>query len=322
MSVQSLKLYLSAFLFLMVFSCQQPIPQPSTGDDPIDDDGDGYSRTRRDRGDEARTRRHSCRNFGEQSDYKCAGDEDCEEACDDLFPIKKYEDKCLELPAELVYAFEELLLLMDEGKADNIDPQALYCLLNINDQDFLDEVNGLSVRETKDFLEQIASDEKLARVIGEYDESFTILETLMDGVSNDSAPEFFADDMAGNGVTFLDLILDADNEVAFGWVDSYIDEVCQDKKSQCTGTGTGHSTKAGDVFVAYCRIYRGKLDDTTNQSWKILKTSEVFMEQYEDFITNENICGTGGNDNCEYENNEDFKDVCETIYGVVENDKW
>lgn len=322
MFIQSFKLYIVAFFFLMVASCQPaPIPQPSTGDEAEDDRGRGdrYSRTRRDRGEEARTRRHSCRNFGDQSDYKCAGDEDCEEACDELFPIKKYEDECLALPAELVYAFEELLLLMDQGQADDIDPQTLYCLLSINDQQFLDEVNGLSVRESKNFLEQIASDERLARVLGEYDEGYTILDTIMDGLSNDSPPEFFAEDIAGNGVTFLDLILDADNEAAFGWVDSYIDEICQDSEDQCKTPGT-NSGKEG-IFVAYCRIYRSKLEDSTSQSWKILKRSEIFKEQYEDHITNEGVCG-GGSDSCDYEDYEDFRGVCEDIYGVDGNDAW
>ena len=315
MSIQSFKLYFVAFFFLMVASCQPaPIPQPSTGDETEDDRDSRYSRTRRDRGEEARTRRHSCRNFGDQSDYKCAGDEDCEEACDDLFPIKKYEDECLELPAELVYAFEELLLLMDQGQADNIDPQTLYCLLSINDQQFLDEVNGLSVRESKDFLEQIASDEGLARVLGEYDEGYTILDTLMDGLSNARPPAFFAEDIAGNGVTFLDLILDADNEAAFGWVDSYIDEVCQDT-NQCDHSGNSK------IFVAYCKIYYDKLEDGTTQSWKILKRSEIFKEQYEDHITNEGVCGSGS-ESCDYDDWKDFEDVCKEVYAVDGTNAW
>lgn len=308
MSIQSFKLYLSAaFFFLMVFSCQQPpqpVSQPSTADDSDDDRSGRYSRTRRDRSEEARTRRHSCRNFGDQSDYKCAGDEDCEEVCDELFPIKKYEDECLALPAELVYSFEELLLQMDEGEADDIDPQTLYCLLDINDQQFLQELNALNVRDSKNFMQQIASDEGLAKVLNEHDESYTILDTLMAGISNDTPPEFFADEIAANGVTFLDLILDADNEVAFGWVDSYIDEVCQDNPSQC-----------GSPFEAYCKIYYSKLDDTNpNQSWKILKKSAVFKEQYEDSVTSKNYCGSGGSSNCDYEEQEDFKNVCDTTY--------
>ena len=305
MSIKSFKLYLSAFFFLMVFSCQprpQPVPQTSTVDDPDDRSG-RYSRTRRDRGEEARTRRHSCRNFGEQSDYKCAGDEDCEEVCDILFPIKKYEYECLDLPAELVYAFEELLLQMDQGHADDIDSQTLYCLLGINDQQFLEELNTLSVRESKNFMQQIASDESLAKVLNEHDEGYTILETLMDGISNAAPPQFFADEIAGNEVTFLDLILDSDNEPAFGWVDSYIDEVCQDNPSQC-----------GSPFEAYCKIYYSKLDDSDpNQSWKILKKSAVFKEQYEDFVTSKNYCG-GGSRSCDYEEQDDFKAVCDMEY--------
>ena len=319
MSVQSFKLYLSAFLFLMVFSCQPaPIPQPSTGDEPVDDDRrDRYSRTRRDSSDEARTRRSSCRDFGEQSDYKCAGDDECEEVCDELFPIKKYENECMELPAELVYAFEELLLQVDQGQADDIDSQALYCLLNINDQDFLNEVNGLSVRETKDFLQQIATDEGLARVLGEYDEGYTILDTLMKGFSNDDPPESFAEDMAGNDVTFLDLILDADNEAAFGWVDSYVYEICRDNASQCDA-GSGNEDNDGP-FVAYCKIYYSKLDDSTNQSWKILKKSAVFKEQYEDSITHESCAGGSS---CNYDDRDDWKHVCGNMYGVDDGNHW
>ena len=314
----SLKFFLFAILILMVFSCQPqyvPVQQPSTGNnDPDDRDRDGYSRTRRDRSEDARTRRHSCRNYGEQSDYKCAGDEECEEVCDDLFPIKKYEDECLELPAELVYDFEELLLLMDQGEADDIDPQTLYCLLNIDDRDFLGEISGLSVRETKNFLQQIATDADLARVIGEYDEGYSILETIMAGFSNSDPPEFFAEAVTGDDITFLDLILDAENEEAFGWVDSYIDEVCQDDEDQCETSNT-QSGKEG-IFVAYCRIYYNKLDGT-NQSWKILERSAIFQDQYEDFITNEGVCGSGNRDSCDYDDEDDFEDVCEEVYGVT-----
>ena len=322
MFVRSLKFYLSAVLILMVFSCQPqyvPVEQPSTGDETDDDRrrgrGDGYSRTRGSRSEEARTRRHSCRNYGDQSDYKCKEDEDCIEACDELFPIKKYEDECLELPVELVYDFEELLLEIDEGQADDIQPQTLYCLLNIDDKEFLDEISGLSVRETKNFLQQIASDEDLAKVISEHDENYTILDSIMEGLSNADAPAFFAEEVTGDDISFLDLILDADNETAFGWVDGYIDEICQDNEGQCTGSGS--SARAGDIFVAYCRIYRGKLT-STNRSWKILERSAIFKDQYEDFITNE----TCGSDSCDYDDVQDFIDVCENVYGVQESDGW
>ncbi|MCY4512853.1 MAG: hypothetical protein OXB86_04115, partial [Bdellovibrionales bacterium] len=117
MFVQPFKLYLCAVFFLMALSCEKP-PEPVRQPSAVDDSNDSgrYSRTRRDRSEEARTRRHSCRNFGEQSELKCAQEEDCKDACNDLFPIKKYEDECLELPVELVYSFEELLYLMDAGK--------------------------------------------------------------------------------------------------------------------------------------------------------------------------------------------------------------
>ena len=315
MSVQSFKLYLSAVLFLMVFSCQPaPIPQPSTGDEVEDDDrGRGrYSRTRRDRTDEARTRRSSCRNFGEQSDYKCAGDEECEEVCDDLFAIKKYELECLELPAELVYAFEELLVQVNQGQADDIDSQALHCLLNIDDQDFLSEVTRLSVRESEDFLQQIASDEGLARVLGEYDEGYDILETLLNNISNTIKGSFEAD-IAGNDVTFLDLILAADNEAAFGWFDSYIHEYCR------SGTNCNSADDDDDngPFVAYCEIYQDKFL-STKQSWKFLKRSGVFKEFYEDSITDKDCGVAGSEESCDYDDFCDWREVCDSVYGVEE----
>ena len=314
MFFQSFKLYLSAFLFLMVFSCQPaPIPQPSTGDETEDDDRRGrYSRTRRDRSDEARTRRSSCRDFGEQSDYKCAGDDECEEVCDELFAIKKYENECLELPAELVYAFEELLVQVNQGQADDIDSQALHCLLNIDDQDFLSEVNRLSVRESEDFLQQIASDEGLARVLGEHDEGYNILETLLNNISN-TIKGSFSTDIAGNDVTFLDLILAADNEAAFGWFDSYVDDYCRSD----TNCDSASDDDDDGAFVAYCEIYQDKFLPT-KQSWKLLKRSAVFKEFYEDFITDKEC----GGDSCDYDNFCDWRDACKNVYGVTDADDY
>ena len=218
MPVSFLKFFLYFACPLMVLSCQPqpPAPVDQSSEEEEDDDrrdrgrynrGDRgrYSRTRG--GDDNRTRRHSCRNYGEQSDYICNEDDDCIDACDELFPIRKYEAECLKLPAELVYDIEALLLQIDDGDAGDIDPGALHCLLNITDQQFLDELDGLSVREAKDLLQQIASDEDLAETLSGHDENYTILNTVMDAAFGDTGLPALRESLARDSVTFFDLIL-------------------------------------------------------------------------------------------------------------------
>ena len=324
MPVFFLKFFLCFACSLLVLSCQ-PQPEPPPVDQSSEDDEANNPRNRRDRGnryrrtrpgDDARTRRHTCRNYGEQSDYICDGDDDCMDACDDLFPVRKYEAECLKLPAELVYDIEALLLQMDDGDADDIDAGTLHCLLNINDQKFLNELNGLSSREGKDFLQQIASDEDLADTIAEHDDDYTILERIMEaafGESNSDGLKGFTRDVTSD-LTFLDLILNAENESAFGWVDGYIDDFCDNHDSLCQ-----YSQNRKDAFKGYCRIYHGKLGSDTNRSWRYLKTSSLFKELYEDRITDRNCpnpSNTSGN-SCEYEKRADFKAVCEDVYGAT-----
>ena len=321
----------------IIFACEQPpnlVPQTSETDEEDDRTRPTRSRSRSSRSSRsgrtsrdrsARTKRHSCRSYGDQSDYKCEGDEDCEDACQELFAIRKYENQCLELPAELVYAFEELLVLVDDGDADDIEPEVLDCLLEIDDKKFLKEVGGLNSKQTKSFLEEIATNDDLAEALSEHDESYNIMNTLLDKLGD--PPKALADGVEGD-ITFLDLILDADNEPAFNWVDGYVNDICDDSNSECAYTV--NSNTVHDVFVVYCKLYYGVYtSNTATQSWNILKESELFKENYEDNITdgadNDECDDPDGpsSNTCSYDNRDDWKEVCDEVYEVdSSSDGW
>ena len=228
--------------------------------------GKRYSRTRSpfQQGSSIFSANNYCHDFGKDSDVKCKEDEICAEVCDDFFSGKD-ESKCLESPVELVYEFDILIESLDDGDVEDVEPEILDCLLEIDDGPFTKELRRLSSREAKEFLELIAEDEDLAEVMEDQETSnYTFLTGLLSrsGSSNLLSAE-------NNFPSFLNILIEEDNEGAWDWFNSYV----EDYKS--------------NPLEFYCHYYT---ESNSGGRKEHFRTSSLFEDAYGSEIEDDYTC--------------------------------
>ena len=232
-------------------------------------------------------KRTNCR---EQNGDPCEGDEVCEDLCDDIFSKSKSKDKCKKLSANLVNDFYNIFDILDEGEDfDSINHESLDCLLDISETEFAKEVGSLNSGDTKSFLEVLAGDEDLSRVLTSEDKDFKVLEKVLDNLSSaDERLEAFKTGVDGSD-TFIDLIVENENEEAWDWIVEYISEQCGTSTYCNTHDNAGNSSDAREL-VFFCKAYQTQ----SAQNVKALVESDFFNDRYSSFIESLTQCGDSG----------------------------
>ena len=249
----------------------------------------------------SRRERTNCREIGSSP---CEGNADCEDICDDIFSSSKAR-KCKALNVSLVEDFENIFYILDEGEEfDSINDETLDCLLDISETEFAKEVGKLNSGDIKDFLEVVAEEEDLAHVLASEDDDHKILEKLLDKLSSSAERlEAFKTDVESRD-TFIDLIVDNENEEAWDWVTEYISEQCS-SSSYCAPGKTEYESKSEvRELVFFCKIYDGS---TRTSNLSDLLEADFFNDRYGSFIENLAICGEGS-DPCQPNNVAHFGD--------------
>lgn len=239
-----------------------------------------------------RSRRVNCRDLG--SGGSCKGNSECENICDDIFSRNTSKEKCLNLNEGLVADFYEIFSIMEDGDSfEDINPDSLKCLLNISDTEFFKEVRQLKQSESESFLEVLALDQDLTDILSSEE---NILEKLLDKLGDDL--EAFTEKIDGSS-TFIDLIVENDNEEAWDWVMNYIGEECGVSNTYCGPSALTDKVRRELAF--FCKTYKdsiSKLDE--------LLDSAFFNEEYSNEIEEITECGSNGDEKCDADDPNDF----------------
>ena len=296
-------------LFLSLSSCTGN-PQPGAdlsiedNDDDEEDDDDEDDRAERRSSNRFsfrsrnrfRARRVNCR---EKGSNPCEDSDDCLAACDDLFSSSKDKQKCASYSEELVTEFDNIFAILDDGDGfDGIEPESLNCLLNLNDKKFKKEVRGLKSGESRDFLEAVADSVDLADVINDED---GILSALIDNINSSNFIEFFKNSNIEGSDGLLDLIVDAENEEAWYWAMEYIKNQCSDSDCAANTSSIGECAsmirgsekeQSAKELVFFCKVYESR----SSSKLSSLLNSDLFDEEYGEWIRKQKICKTSSSD--------------------------
>ena len=242
-----------------------------------------------------------CKEMGEE---KCENVEGCEDICRDIFSRSSAKKKCLSLPSELVHEFQTIFELLDEGEdIRDISPKALECLLDIEESSFARQMGRLNRRETMDFLVEVAVNKKLGEVLGAEDDESLLLRKLFDNL------DYAVEDLKklafpiDGQINVFELVLDKENEGAWDWLNSYVEEKCE-SSPLCYSEKKEEDT----AVVFYCRLFLGM--DSRGRLRSAL-SSRVFEDYFGHEIEREKVCGPGGDQNCELGYIDHFKSFCQ-----------
>ena len=174
----------------------------------------------------------------------CRGDTSCEAVCSAIFQTSFHRRDCRALPRDLVFDFEELIETVKAGGTEDISPDVLECLLDIDDGEFTKALKSLNRREAGIFLLSITTDEETARILEEEDNEFNIFKQLFSrAVSGFYLDRILSEDIA-DGKSFLQLSAGG-SKSGYRWMDSYVEEECdKGDTAKCPG---------GESIGAYCK---------------------------------------------------------------------
>ena len=204
----------------------------------------------------------------------------------------------------MVFEFEALISATEDGDVDEIEDigsGVLECMLDIDEREFAEAVRKMSRREAEEFIFLIANNEDFAEVLEEEDDEFNILKQLLNEWARSSDLESaLSRELSQEDKTLLWLFAEY-SEVAWDWLDGYVDE-------ECSGRNTGECP-GGENIGAYCNAL---LESGFSRSdWEdFLSDAVFFADEYEEEVEDEsyryeitNNPGRGYNG--------DFRDYCE-----------
>ncbi len=241
-------------------------------------------RERRDK-DEDRDRVISRYKERDRRGADCAGDDDCEELCDDIYDRKRDKDDCEELSArnvELLAEIYEILEDPDEDSLEDMDLEAFEALINISIEPLDDVVGDYSRREAKVMLAWIASDSEAATIFEKEDDDFKIFEKLLKEINNDRVKALYGSiDGSDN---FMEIMVEDGNEEAGEWIHEFMDHLCdeelnypnglEDEKCLRTYCGIAEHMNDNDAedmtdFTYFEDYLEGLIEDgVNNANWK------------------------------------------------------
>lgn len=230
----------------------------------------------------------------------CEGEESCEEICDDIFSSRADRRKCYELPEDLVSEFETLLEATEDGDTDEIDPEILNCLLDIDEREFAKAIKKMSRGEAEDFLAAVAEEDYLAQVLEEEDDEAVILRQLLSKTSRSENLIAQLENEIEDRKSFFYLAAES-NEYAWDWLDKYVDDVCSGTSSDyCPG---------GESIGTYCKVLLNTQKFSEKKLKAFLSDADIFSHEYEDDVEEDNyLYEVTDSTDSRYEG--DFRDWC------------
>ena len=237
----------------------------------------------------------------------CEGNRDCEDICDDIFSRRADREDCYEYSSEMIFEFERLIEVTEDGDVEEIEdigPNVLECMLDIDEREFAKAIRGMSRREAKEFVFLIAENEDFAEVLEDEDDEFNILKQILHSATGSSDLERALSQEIEDDKTFLWLAAEY-NESAWKWLDDYVGEECDGRDtSDCPG---------GENIGAYCNALQES--GFSKNDWEdFLSDTRLFADDYEEEvedkkyeyeITNSPGRGYSG----------DFRDYCYELSG-------
>ena len=255
--------------FLSLLACSSstppapisPAPQDDTLPLPID---------RRNPKTKDPAKMESCSKMG--SGPACEEDKKCEDICDDIFSTRSDKKECYRFSTSLVADFEALLDFAEDGDFDEIKPQVLECMLDIDERPFAKVIRKeISRNEAKEALYTVANDDVLAEVFEEEDDEFNILKTLLNKAANNNNLIDQLQQEIEDNKSFL-YYAGSYGDSIWKWMNSYVDDVCDRSSASCLG---------GEPLNAYCTAL---LDFKEKDLEDFLSDADLFAEEYEDEV--------------------------------------
>ena len=231
---------------------------------------------------------------------ECEGDEDCEEICDDIFSSRADRRECYELPEGLVSEFETLLEATEDGDTEEIDPEILECLLDIDEREFAKAIKKMSRGEAEDFLAAVAEEDHLAQVLEEEDDEAVILRQLLSKTARSENLIAQLENEIEDRKSFFYLAAES-NEFAWDWLDKYVDDVCSGTSSDyCPG---------GESIGTYCKVLLNTQKFSEKKLKAFLSDADIFSHEYEQDVEEDNyIYEVSDSTDSRYAG--DFRDWC------------
>lgn len=284
------------FTIFSLFSCivgegkNEPLLNPSTEK--------GDTLTRRSLKESDRKKQGLCREMGTQ---RCEGDRECEGICETLFTNLLDKRKCFKLPLELVQGFQNLLELVVEG--DNfreIELPVLECLLDIDEKPLALKIGRLNRESSEDFLSFTAQNKDLGDIMDTEDDEHLLLRRLYNNLSFESEELKNLRLPIDGRSHLLELIAIEENQKAWNWVESFIEEEC--KTSTICEANQGYNSS----IVFYCRLFLG----TERGRLRSIMKSSLFEKHIGREIEGKNVCGANKNEECDSRYRDHFTDFC------------
>ncbi len=227
----------------------------------------------------------------------CEDKKDCKDICDDVFRSRADKKDCYRLPESIVAEFEKLLEFVEDGDVQDIDPEILDCMLDIDEREFARSVKKMNRSEAKRFLVAVADDESLADVLEGEDDEFMILKQVLNkGTGSNDLIVHLTKEIDDDKSFFW--LSAAGSEKAWEYFDNYVGDECDSSPPDICSSG--------DNIQAYCNALD---DDHINKRdlEDFLTEADLFAEEYEEDVEDEDylyeVDGTSGDN--------DFRDWCE-----------
>ena len=161
------------------------------------------------------------------------------------------------------------------------------------------------------------------------DEDHDILEDLLEEAGFDEGWDFLTEEVDSRD-TLIEIILEEDNEDAWLWLDNFVRLECaSDTTNYCGGAildtipdrpndqslGLGEEEKR-DAFTAYCKALR-----SDNNDYETFVESELFERDYEDFVTDLQVCCRSESDANKFDGQDCTLRYSASSIGIVLNEQ-
>jgi len=207
----------------------------------------------------------------------CLENQKCEAICDDIYTRKNEREDCYDLSYAQVQRFEFIYdtlkrpSLRDLEKIDVAENGDFDIFVNIDIRSLQTVIGRYKQKQAEEVLTWIAKHEDVALIFQKEDTDYQILDDLLKELSRDSF------DALGENIkssdNFMDVAVEANNELALEWIHDYLTDEHEDCKSN-------NQNKREKCLTDYCDL--GRLMDDDNSD--ALMDFEYFQEYLEEII--------------------------------------
>ena len=173
-------------------------------------------------------RRSNSRGAGE-----CDRHRRCEEICDNIFKSLSHKEDCEELSIADVEAMEEVFKILEDPDTDDLeslDLRDLEMLLNISPNPMEIAIGRMSQTEKQKFLVWLALNLEATDLIEAAEVDYEIMKELFGSIKGVIVNDLNSN--IGGGDTFIEVALEAKNEVALEWIHDFFGSMCSDESNE------------------------------------------------------------------------------------------